>query len=346
MTQHEVTDVQDLLDHSGRIVEEGWARRPVWRYERRMIHASALRIKEWDYYAVISHEKKFALCATFSDLGFAGLFSIAYIDFTIGQVAQIDAIKPLTLGKLGLPSSSGDYAIAWANKEMRIAFSRKEERRRVMVGAPQLRLPDGRIGIDADLTLVQTPNLESMNIATSWAEKRTAFYLNEKVNCMPVIGKVLLGHDVVTLKPNEAFGVLDWGRGRWTYKNKWYWASASGLLDEVSFGFNLGYGFSDRTSATENALFYNKRIHKLEEVTFHIPPNNYLDEWTITSSDGRIELTFHPAAQRSSHFNLLLISSIQHQVFGYFNGKALLDDGTILEIHDFAGFAEEVYNRY
>ncbi|MCY1039564.1 DUF2804 family protein, partial [Staphylococcus nepalensis] len=34
----------------------------------------------------------------------------------------------------------------------------------------------------------------------------------------------------------------------------------------------------------------------------------------------------------------------QHQVFGKFYGKVTLDDGTIIEITDFMGFAEKVEN--
>ena len=47
-----------------------------------------------------------------------------------------------------------------------------------------------------------------------------------------------------------------------------------------------------------------------------------------------------------TNINLLLVKSIQHQVFGYFTGTAVLDDGTKLEIKDFPGFAEDVFNRY
>jgi hypothetical protein len=344
--QHEVTDRQDLLDVRGRIIEEGWARNAVWKYDRRMIKASALRIKEWDYYSVMSHEHRFSVCVTFSDLGFAALFAIAFVDMASGKVSQIDAIQPLSLGKIGLPASSGDHSVAWANRKLRIACSRKEERRRLLVAAPQLQLPDGRIGIDADLTLVQPPNSESLNIATSWKEKRTAFYLNEKINCLAVSGTVRLGNDLITLGPHESFGVLDWGRGRWTYVNRWYWASASGMLDDVSFGFNLGYGFSDRSCASENAIIYDRRIHKLDEVVFTIPPTSYTDPWTITSNDNRFEMTFKPIVDRTSDINLLLVKSIQHQVFGYFTGTAVLDDGTKLEIKDFPGFTEDVFNRY
>ncbi|MFQ9108064.1 MAG: hypothetical protein ACLR5Q_02855 [Coprococcus sp.] len=37
--QHEVTDVQKLLDKQGYVVTPGWARRPVWQYNRENIAA-------------------------------------------------------------------------------------------------------------------------------------------------------------------------------------------------------------------------------------------------------------------------------------------------------------------
>ena len=235
--------------------------------------------------------------------------------------------------------------MGWANDKFRIALSRKGNKRRVIVGAPSLLLPDGSVGLDADLTLEQPKNLESLNIATSWSENRRAFYLNEKINCMPTTGKVRLGERHLTLNSNEAFGLLDWGRGVWTYSNRWFWSSASGLLDERTFGFNLGYGFSDRSPASENAIIYDNKIYKLEEVKFEIPPS-YTDQWNITSSDNRFEMTFDPVVDRQTETNLLVIKSDQHQVFGYFNGYATLNDGTRLLVKDFPGFAEDVYNRF
>lgn len=344
--QHEITKRQDLLDFRGMIQEEGWARWPLWNYSRKAIQASRLRIKEWDYYAITSHEHKLCLCVTMSDLGFAGLFAVAVIDLQTGKVSQTDAIQLATLGKLGLAAHSGDHAVAWSNKTIRIAFSRRGERRRLLFGAPDLLLPNGERGITADLTLVQPETLESMNIATSWKQKRTAFYLNEKINCLATSGTVHLGAKKITLEPHESFGVLDWGRGRWTYTNRWFWASASGMLGAHSFGLNLGYGFSDRTPASENALWYDHQIHKLQEITFSIPETGYMDPWRISSNDKRCELEFTPIVDRQSNINLLLVKSVQHQVFGHFSGQVTLDDGTVLTLADFPGFAEDVYNRY
>ncbi|MBP5305525.1 MAG: DUF2804 family protein, partial [Lachnospiraceae bacterium] len=40
------------------------------------------------------------------------------------------------------------------------------------------------------------------------------------------------------------------------------------------------------------------------------------------------------------------IVSDQHQVFGRMSGKAVLDDGTEVNIKDVLCFAEKVHNRY
>ncbi|MCB7430231.1 DUF2804 domain-containing protein, partial [Erysipelatoclostridium ramosum] len=86
----------------------------------------------------------------------------------------------------------------------------------------------------------------------------------------------------------------DWGRGVWTYDNTWYWGNGNGLVEGKPFGFNVGYGFGDTTAASENLLLYDGVAHKLEDVTFHIPPDSYLKPWRITSSDARFEMSFQP----------------------------------------------------
>ena len=128
------------------------------------------------------------------------------------------------------------------------------------------------------------------------------------------------------------------------------WSSASGLLDGAPFGWNLGYGFGDTSAATENALIYNGRLHKLDHVTFEIPmkdrKEDYLSPWRFTSSDGRFEMQFRPVLDRAACTDFKLLKSDQHQVFGTFTGTAVLDDGSALSVRDFFGFAEKVENKW
>ena len=118
------------------------------------------------------------------------------------------------------------------------------------------------------------------------------------------------------------------------------------MLNGESFGFNLGYGFSDRTPASENVLFYKGKAHKLAEIEFEMNTANYLEPWKITSSDGRFQMDFQPQLDRYSSVNLVLIRSVQHQIFGHFSGAAILDDGTKIVLDKFQGFAEDVLNYW
>ena len=49
MRNHEVTNVQLLLDEKGELREPGWSRSLVQKYRRDDIKAPAFRIKEWRF---------------------------------------------------------------------------------------------------------------------------------------------------------------------------------------------------------------------------------------------------------------------------------------------------------
>lgn len=53
-----------------------------------------------------------------------------------------------------------------------------------------------------------------------------------------------------------------------------------------------------------------------------------------------------PIIDRKALTSLGVLMSDQHQVFGYFNGSAVLDDGTVIVLKDFLGFAEKVRNKW
>ena len=66
--QHEITEKQKLLDKNGNIANPGFAKRLLWEYDRKDIKAPKWRIKEWDYYLVLTD--KFAGAFTISDDGY------------------------------------------------------------------------------------------------------------------------------------------------------------------------------------------------------------------------------------------------------------------------------------
>ena len=246
-------------------------------------------------------------------------------------------------GNFDLTSYSWEGNVKLQKKGIDLEFIREPEKRYLSVEYPKF---DNGKGLLAKLELEQDPNAKSIVIVSDWEEKPKRFYYNQKINCMPTKGTVQIGEKEFKFEKDSSFSVLDWGRGVWTYKNTWYWGSASAKIDDVLIGWNLGYGFSDRSQASENAVFYDGNIHKLDEITFHFDENDLLKPWTITSNDDRFEMDFQPILDRNSKINLLLLKSIQHQVFGYYSGYFVLDNGEKIEVKNVLGFAEEVYNKW
>lgn len=341
MRNHEVTSVQKLLRVDGSLKEPGWSRQLVQIYSREDIKAPKFRIKEWDYYLVVS--KECALAFTISDDGYVGLQSVSLITFGDTPWEHTETIlQPFPMGKLHLPETSERGNTVYRDKRLNMEFVKEDGRRRIVCSFKNFL--DGKT-FTCDLTLEQPP-MDTMVIATPWKESRKAFYYNQKINCMRASGEAHFDGKTYVFDPGTDFGTLDWGRGVWTYDNTWYWGSGNGVVDGKPFGFNIGYGFGDTSAASENILFYDGVGHKLDDVTFHIPKHSYLEPWKISSSDGRFEMDFTPVLDRAAKIDVKLITTDQHQVFGKMSGTAVLDDGTKLEIHDLLCFCEKVHNKY
>ncbi len=340
---HEVTAVQPLLKEDGSLREPGWSRQLYQVYDRRQIKAPTFRIKEWDYYLVLNPQ--FAAAFTISDDGYIGLQSVSLLDFGTAPWEHTETLLgAFPMGKLRLPSTSREGCTTYRDKRLKMQFRADPQSHERRILCEFRNFHQGQT-LTCDIRLAQPP-MDTMVIATPWANKKTAFYYNQKINCMRAEGTLTWGEHRYTFSPEDSFATLDWGRGVWTYDNRWYWGSGNGLVDGRLFGFNIGYGFGDTSAASENILFYDGVGHKLDDVTFHIPGDSYTKPWTFSSSDGRFEMDFVPVLDRAARTNALFIETDQHQVFGRMSGKAVLDDGTVLEIKDLMCFAEDVHNRY
>lgn len=341
--QREVTEKQRLLDAGGNIACPGYAKTMVWQYDRKDIKAPAVRIKEWDYYLI--GNQKYALCLTVSDSGYVGCVSASFIDYLKPYDVTRSAISFFPMGRMGLPSTSekGDVYGKIGKAEMR--FENDGVQRKLSGVYKKF---DGGKDLKFDITLTDIPE-ESMVIATPF-EKKKHFYYNQKINCMRAQGYMSIGDRVMPFD-GDSLATLDWGRGVWTYDNTWLWGSMQTVLEDGSrFGFNIGYGFGDTSAASENMLFYNGKSHKLSEVTFNIPvkdgKDDFMSDWTFTSDDGRLEMDFKPVLDRQAPLDIGVMCMIPHQVFGRFSGRAVLDDGKVIEFKDVIGFAEKVHNKW
>ncbi len=330
-----------LLDLKGNLIEAGYSTYLAKDYFRDQVKVKGMRIKEWDYYYIGNDE--FGIAFTVADNSYMWLTSVTFFDFTSKNEITNTKMGWLSNGKLKLPRTSTKGNIRFHKKNQKFEFLIEKNKRHLNVN-----IKNFRKGEDLTADLILEPTIkDSMVIATPFLKKKH-FYYNQKINLLKSTGKVLIGDKIFDF--NNSYGVLDWGRGVWTYKNTWYWSSLSGVQDKIKIGFNLGYGFGDTSKATENMLFIGDKTYKLEDVEFIIPKEgkkeNFLGEWKIQSKSKDIDLVFRPILDRHSKTNVIIIESNQHQVFGKFYGQFKLSDGNNFQIDGMIGFAEKVYNRW
>jgi len=342
--QDHILEKGKLLGPDGNLLKKGYATNYLLEYDRLDITAPKWRIKEWDYYYIGNDD--FAICLTISDMGYIGAISATVIDFKEKWQITKSAVDLFPMGKYKMPSSTKNGDASAKIGKVQMTFENDGKTRKLYGSYPKF--GNDKETLAFDITLDEFPK-ECMFIATPF-DKHGYFYYNAKINCMRANGTFTLGKRKYIFEND--LGTLDWGRGVWTYNNTWYWGSLqTRVRDGSTFGFNIGYGFGDTSAASENMLFYKGLSHKLEDVKFIIPgeeegKDDYMSPWKFTSSDGRFEMNFTPILDRYAPVDLKFMAMIPHQVFGKFSGKAILDDGTIIELKDTLGFAEKVHNKW
>ncbi|MBR7163337.1 MAG: DUF2804 domain-containing protein [Clostridia bacterium] len=345
--QIEITEKRPLLDDNGNLANAGYAKKLNWEYDRGQIKAKKARIKEWEYYSISNGE--YSLGITIADIGYAGTLTVSVVDYITPAQFSATAVRLFSMGKLNMPADLDNGEINF--KKGKIWASIKIENGVRHLTGEYPNADDRGTLLSWDITLGETPK-EYMAIATPF-EKDKHFYLNAKVNCMRVEGGFKLNDMYCRFEKHNSLAVLDWGRGVWPYKNIWYWASLSTALDDGRlFGFNFGYGFGDTENATENMLLIDGKAHKINSnVTFTIGGDvdgkpRFIEPWTIQDEEGRVELCFTPIIDKYAPFDIKFLQMKGHQVFGWYDGKCILDDGTEIKIDHKIGFAEKVVTKW
>lgn len=330
-----------VLGGDGSLMQRGYSTQAVLTFNRDAIKAPPWRVKEWDFYQVSNDQ--YCLQVTIGHVSYAGDVSVKFFEFESGKRIDISKMLIVPFGRLNMPATAEQGDVTYRKKGFLMQFQVMNGERRLICRS------DGngkQPPIDIDIRLSQ-PDLTSIVMATPFDEDKRFFYYNHKINCMPASGVARIGGQEYRFEQGTAFGLLDWGRGVWPFSHEWFWGSGSGYIGGKRFGFNIGYGFGNTSAATENILFYDGEAHKIGHVHFDLQGSGgYMAKKTFTSDDGRFEMEFTPIYDRYTETKLLIVNTHCHQIFGKFSGKAVLDDGTVIEVKDLVAFAEHAVNRW
>ena len=341
--QKEYTELTDLLSPRGILLPRGWARQGLFRYDRNRVKAPIHR-KEWDYYQLSNG--RYMVQLVFANITIGGYANAVLVDLREGKTL-VNKMAPFAgqTNKYVMPER-GDVPNQFEAKIGGATF--REETR---ADRRELHFSMGDVSFDFVMEIAE--GLENLTTVFPFPGKLDRYFMTIKQNCMPCFGTVVAGDQTWEFSEDDCFCVMDWGRICSPYEMIWYWGNGSAYLTDAEgqrhlFGFELTWGIGDERAATETALFYDGKLHKIGAVDVEqFPkPDKWMEPWHFVSEDGRLDLTMVPFYDHHTDLNIGVMRMHGHQVHGLWSGKAVLDDGTELEIKDMYAFCEYVEDRW
>jgi len=340
----EIIESCPVMDEFGNPVNFGWARTPLFEFNPPPIGGSPRnKITEADRYIIFSATH--LIVFEVMDGGYLGHIGISVFSVKDHRRSTHSIERFFSMGRLGLPPGSEDGTIKVREKKSALDFI-------VMKGGARIIKVDyPRFGhhryLRGEVVLMPAfPDAQSLVAVTPWRRDRRAF---RHFRCSPWFiteGVMQFGTTEICFTRDNAWAIYEWKREVRPRRDLRYWAAACGIANGRLTGFNIGYGLADSSTGTDNAFFLDGQIHKLDQVTFHIPPGNWLDEWKFTSNDKRLEMTFTPLQERREYRSIFFHSVKCRQVCGTFSGRIILDDGSAIAFWNITGFAERRKTRF
>jgi len=342
MPQNEINNSLSVLNNKGEPQNSGWSRSPVFFYDPVLIYAPRHRISEYDRYIVYSptHMVTFEI----RDDGWYGCMAVSVISLRDKSRSTQSFNTWFPLGSYEMPPSSTTGSVRWRDKKTHLDFINMDKGVKIIkADIPKF---GRRRSFRGALVLIEPAAAQSLVTNQHWRNERNAF---RYARCTPnyyVEGVIQFGSSEIVFTRGNGWGILDWNRCARPKEDIRYWAAACGMIEGKLLSFCAGYSLSDSSQGTENGFFVDGVLHKLDQVTFHIPMSNWLSSWRFTSNDSRLEMTFYPHQERLDRKALFFFNSTRRQVCGFFSGKVMLDDGSVKEFQNLAGFVERSRTRF
>jgi hypothetical protein len=337
-TERELVEPVALCTADGRLAPDavGWARRPLIDCS---LPGSWGRRKRWDFWCITGPDVVVSIpCAA---VDYLGLVDVWCRDMATGEVATKTAPRLLG-GELGLAPRAGEGHLRHDGRGVSLAIDDAADGTTFAVRFGTKQGP-----FELDVTVDRPTGHEPLTVVIPWSDAR--FQCTTKDVGRPARGTIRWGDRTWTLAGDgDAWGCLDFGRGKWPYRTTWNWGAGAGLVDGRTIGLQLGGKWTDGTGMTENALVVDGRLSKLsEELVWDYDRSDWLRPWRIrTPRSDRLDLTFTPTYDKVTRLRAGVASSVVDQCFGTYAGRIVPDDGQPIEVAGVVGSAEEATWRW
>jgi len=198
---------------------------------------------------------------------------------------------------------------------------------------------DIELDITMDLSQVAPLRICTRNGYTGWS-------YTQKTVPISIYGELAMHGKHFSLSSPDYFALTDWTCGYMRRHTFWNWAAAASAFDDSrTFSMNFACGRNE-TRVTEHAFWVNSVITKVASMACNSDSHDLYKDWHVTSFDGKVDLTFHPATMRSENINAFAVASKFSQFVGSFDGKLITDTSEIIELKECPGYAEDHFARW
>jgi hypothetical protein len=337
MSQTEMKETAvPLIDKEGYPINCGWARFPCFVYDPSSLFTPRRRMLECDRYIIFSatHLVVFEVC----DTGYLGYIGVQTFSFKDNTHTMQSFTLPFSMGCFEMPVSSEVGLVKAVYKKSLLNFI-------IMEGGARIIKADfphfgHRRSLRGELVLLKPPGAESIVTHALWRRDARAFTCTCSSPWYSTEGVVQLGTSEIVFTKGNAWGIFNWERSVRPRVDAHFWATGCGMTGDRQISFSIGHCSADSSGGSENAFFLDGCLHKLDQATFMIPPNNWLALWHFTSSDNRLEMEFTPLDEVTDYDQIVFHVEKRRRVFGVFSGKVILDDGSECVFQHITGIAE------
>ncbi len=358
-TEHERTEPARLCTDDGRRLAHaalGWSRRPMLEANLRGRWG---RTKRWDYWAILAGDLVVSL--TYADVDYLGIVDVWWADLATGRTGGRSASPPFARG-VALPDVPGSEPLRYTSRRLTATLTDDDAGTHLVAAWTERDGTPARL----DATVTLPAGHESLDVVIPWSD--ITFQYTSKHQARPATGRLRLGDDerwfgrtggggdladpAAPGEPgdlDEAWGVLDVGRGRWPYRTRWNWGGGAGRSVDGAHvvGLQLGGRWTVGTGATENGVLVDGRLTKVgDELEWSYSWDDPLAPWRVRAPDGSIDVTLTPRHDKHSRTELGVLGTEVHQVFGRWTGTVRTDEGETVAVEGIQGFAEESRSRW
>ena len=335
MPQTEITAPVPVLDEWGKPQNFGWARSSCFIYDPELLRVPLQSVSESDRYILFSptHLVVFEIL----DDGYLGKVVMSVVSLNDKSRSTQSFTTPFTLGSFDLPRDSDSDSIKFRKKKNLLNFA-------AMNGAVRIIKADiPKFGhhrsLRGEVVLTPPPDAESLVTHMCWRGKKIAFCYSRRSPWYSAEGVIQFGTMELIFTKGNGWGIYDWNRGVRPRHDIRFWAAGCGQSGGRHAGFCVGFNSADSSKGTENAFFLDGKLHKLDQVSFHIPSGR-AEPWRFSSNDNRLEMIFSPHQERDESHQMFLYSLRRRQLFGSFSGRVILDDSSEFNFSNITGIAE------